>query len=598
MPKPALPLPLPALLLLALLPSVARALPPVLEPLAAPRHVAQWERFEASVRITPEPANPFDPAEADLRAVFEAPDGRRFEAIGFWYQGFARALVGGREQLEPVGEPHWRVRFTPDRPGEWRWHWTLRTPDGTAASETARFAVRATQHPGFLRPSPRDPRYLAFDDGTPFFAVGENTGWYDARGSFAYDAWFGRLAAEGANYGRLWMPSWAFGIEWNDTGLGQYRERLGRAWQLDTVLEAAEREGIYVMLSLLNHGAFSTFANTEWEANPYNAENGGPLDFTVQVFTNPEARALLERRFRYVVARWGWSTHLLAWELWNEVDLVSVVYVAPDVTRWHRELAELLRALDPHDHLITSSHAQRTLHRGVWNQGGLDFTQIHFYADSFPPQRNLARNVIDWTGERFAATGRPVLFGELGVDSRGPAETRAADPEGIGIHDGLWAGVVSGGIGTAMSWWWDNLIDLEPERYYPMFGALARFVRGVAFDREGFVPADAAVTGAARPVVAFGLAGERNVLVWLKDDAFQWYAPQSALVAGATLELRGVEGAWCARFYDTWAGAWGPQLPVRAHGGRLVLAVPDFAGDAALRLSRGCGETQAPAAWR
>src|SRR5512145_393916 len=170
MPRPAPPPLLLALLLL--LPSAARALPPSLEALPAPRHVAQWGRFEASARVAPEPANPFDPAEADLRAVFEAPDGRRFEAIGFWYQGFERALVGGSERLVPVGEPHWRVRFTPDRPGEWRWHWTLRTPDGSAASETARFAVGATQRPGFLRRSARDPRYLAFDDGTPFFAVG------------------------------------------------------------------------------------------------------------------------------------------------------------------------------------------------------------------------------------------------------------------------------------------------------------------------------------------------------------------------------------------------------------------------------------------
>jgi hypothetical protein len=574
--------------LLLALPSAAGALPPRLELLVAPRHVAQWARFEAAAQVTPAPANPFDPAEVDLRAVFEAPDGRRSEAIGFWYQGFARALVGGREVLEPVGEPHWRVRFTPDRPGEWRWHWQLTTPAGRAESPAERFSVAASRRPGFLRRSAHDARYLAFDDGTPFFAVGENTGWYDARGSFAYDVWFGRLAEQGANYGRLWMPSWAFGIEWSDTGLGQYRERLGRAWQLDTVLEAAEREGIYVMLSLLNHGAFSTFANSEWDQNPYYSENGGPLDFTHEVFTNQAARALLERRFRYVVARFGWSTQLLAWELWNEVDLVSLRYAAMDVTRWHREQVEALRALDPHDHLITTSHALRTNHRGVWNQSGIDFTQIHFYADGFPPQRNLARNVTSWTAERFAETGRPVLFGELGVDSRGPAETRAADPEGIGIHDGLWAGVVSGGIGTAMSWWWDNLIDPEPERYYPMFGAVARFVAGVAFDREGFAPLDAAVTGAVRPVIAYGLAGKRTGLVWLKDDAFQWFAPESALVAGATLELSGIEGAWCARFYDTWRGSFGPRTPVVARGGRLVLAVPDFSGDLALRLSRGC----------
>jgi hypothetical protein len=591
MPRPAPP---PLLLALLLLPSAARSLPPALEALEAPRHVAQWARFEAKARVTPEPANPFDPGEADLRAVLEAPDGRRFEAIGFFYQGFERALVNGREVLTPVGEPHWRVRFTPDRPGEWRWHWRLRTPEGSIETPTERFAVGASRRPGFLRRSARDARYLAFDDGTPFFAVGENTGWYDARGSFAYDVWFGRLAAEGANYARLWMPSWAFGIEWSDTGLGQYRERLGRAWQLDTVLEAAERAGIYLMLSLLNHGAFSTFVNSEWDANPYNAENGGPLAFSHEVFTNEAARTLLERRFRYVVARLGWSTHLLAWELWNEVDLVSIRYPAADVTRWHQALVGVLRALDPHQHLITTSHSQRALHPGVWNQSGIDFTQIHFYADSLPPELDIAHNVTAWTAERLAATGRPVLFGELGVDSRGPAETRAADPQGIAIHDGLWAGVVSGGIGTAMSWWWDNLIDLEPERYYPMFGAVARFVRGVAFDREGMAKLDASVVGAARPVVPYGLAGERTWLVWLKDDAFQWFAPDSAPVAGAWLELSGIEGAWCARFYDTWRGAWGPRIPVRARGGRLALAVPDFTGDVALRLRRGCGVAEPP----
>src|SRR5574342_1372857 len=128
-------------LLLALiftLPAAARALPPTLEAQGAPRHGAQWARFEARVGVTPEPANPFDPAEADLRAVFEAPDGRRFEAIGFWYQAYRRALVDGREQLTPEGAPHWRVRFTPDLPGEWPWHWTLHTPEGDAETATER----------------------------------------------------------------------------------------------------------------------------------------------------------------------------------------------------------------------------------------------------------------------------------------------------------------------------------------------------------------------------------------------------------------------------------------------------------------------------
>jgi hypothetical protein len=179
-----------------------------------------------------------------------------------------------------------------------------------------------------------------------------------------------------------------------------------------------------------------------------------------------------------------------------------------------------------------------------------------------------------------------VLFAELGVDSRGPAETRAADPDGIGVHDGLFAGIVSGGYGTAMTWWWDNLIELEPERYYPMFGAAARFAEGVRFDRERFAPVAGAAEGSARPLALYGLQGRRTVLVWLKDDAHQWYAPDPVAIAGASLRLDGLpRGRWCGSWFDTWAGA--DTASVRVRGGKPVtLAVPTFTGDLALRLRR------------
>jgi hypothetical protein len=224
------------------------------------------------------------------------------------------------------------------------------------------------------------------------------------------------------------------------------------------VFEAAEREGIYVMLSLLNHGAFSTFVNSEWDANPYNAENGGPLTLSHEFFTDANARALFQRRLRYVVARFGWSTQLLAWELWNEVDLVSVRYPRAEVAAWHREMAATLRSLDPHGHLITSSHAQRSNHPTVWNDGGLDFTQIHFCADGFPPQRNIARNVTAWTatlgGDRAARAVR-----RAGREFGSPAETRAAAPS-IGSTTGSGRRRVRRHR-HRHDWWWDNLIGLE-----------------------------------------------------------------------------------------------------------------------------------------
>ena len=547
-----------------------------------PSSLAEWSRFEAAWTPDVAPANPFDPDEIDVRAEFVSPGGKTVEVIGFWFQDYARSLVANRERLTAVGEPSFRVRFTATQPGRWRWRWVIRAGGTTSVLPFAELRVTPAKDRGFLRASKRDPRQLAFDDGSPYFAVGENTGWYDARGSYAYDDWFGELSAQGANFGRIWMSSWTFGIEWDDTGLGDYTRRLDRAWQLDRVLEEAERTDIHVMISFLNHGAFSSFFNPAWANNPYNAALGGPLARPADFFTSAEAKKLFERRLRYMIARWGFSTHVHSWELWNEVDLTDGYRSAP-VTAWHAHMAALIRALDPNDHLITTSHAflDDPL---VYTDGGLDYTQLHFYGNIyFPTYANLPKMVVDRTMARVVSTGRPVLFGEIGVDSRGPNETRAVDPEGVGVHDGLWAGVFSGGIGTAMTWWWDNLIDVEPERYYPMFGAVARFVDGIRWDRERFRPAGATVTSSSRPVTAYGLRGRSRLLLWLKDDAYQWHSPGAVEIADATLR---VDRRWCGQWYDPWAGVWLERVKLDG-----AIPVPPFSRDIALLAAR-CPATE------
>jgi len=564
---------------------------PTLTAAEAPRAVARYGRFEARADLAPVPANPFDPAQADVQAVFVDPRGEEHRAIAFWYQAHERALVDGHEVLTPVGEPHFRVRFTPSLPGRWRWWWEASTPDGRVQTEARRLEVRPSRAPGFLRRSERDERYLAFDDGSSYFAVGENLGWYDVRGTYAYDAWLDALAAQGATYVRLWMPSWAMGIEWSEGPLGDYSSRLDRASQLDTVLEAAEARGIQVMLTLQNHGPFSTSANSQWAENPYNEANGGPLATAAEFWTNPTARNLFKRRLRYVVARWGYSTALLAWELWNEADLADG-YQTEACLAWHREMADYLRSIDPQEHLVTTSFAVFVFDPRVWREAGLDLTQLHFYSvtDTTNLGPNLAQDVAIFTSDRFDVAPLPVLFAELGVDARGPAETVDADPEGIGVHDGLFAGAVSGGIGTAMPWWWDNVIDVEPERYYPMFGAVARFVDGVRFDRERFAELEGASTSAARPLVTYGLQGPRRALVWVKDDAFQWYAPAPAQVADGVLQLDALApGTWCGRWYDTWEGRFLDRVRFVARRGRPSdLSIPPFERDLGLRLKR-CG---------
>lgn len=320
-----------------------------------------WERFEATLDVPVTGDNPFDSAQADLTGEFVSPSGETYSVSGFASRDYERELVDGTEKLTPAGDLRWTLRFTPTEAGEWRWRWSMTTPAGTQAGDWQSFDVSAAKHDrhGFLRVSPDDSRYLRFDDGAPYFAVGENLAWYDQRGTFAYDDWLSKLAAQGVNYVRLWMPSWAFGLEWTDPNtLGNYAERLDRAWQLDYVLEQAERHGIYVMLSIQNHGAFSLATNSEWDGSPYNAANGGPLARPVEFFTNDEAKTLFKRRLRYIVARWGYSPSVLAWELWNEVDNTELPETDA-VVAWHQEMAQELRALDPYAHLIAPASSGR-----------------------------------------------------------------------------------------------------------------------------------------------------------------------------------------------------------------------------------------------
>ncbi|MCZ6782904.1 MAG: cellulase family glycosylhydrolase, partial [Proteobacteria bacterium] len=515
---------------------------------------------------------------------FMDPDGAVHTMPGYITRDYDRSLVGGFEKLAVRNGLHWKVRFTPDRPGTWHWRW-IATLNGDAAATPWRELEVDPPSPdrhGFLRVSDDDPRYLEFDDDSPYFAVGENLSWYDGRGTFAYDDWLAKLADRGVNYVRLWMPSWAFGIEWG--GLGDYRNRLDRAWQLDRVLEAAEAHGIYVMLCIQNHGPFSLGTNSQWADNPYNAANGGPLAAPTEFFTNPEARALFKRRLRYVVARWGGSTHLLAWELWNEVNLVANT-ADPDVLAWHTEMADELRRLDPHDHPITTS-TSASQGEQLWQLPAIEITQTHAYAWPFFYDFG---EFLPLLMQSARVPGKPTLLSEYGTDFRGPAETLAGDPESIGFHDGLWAGVMAGAFGTGMTWWWDNVVD--PEDLYSHFGAVSAFVEGVAFHREGFVRATPVAEAAGRNLLAHALLGTTVHLVWLKNTDHQWFpeggSGDPVPVEGARITLEGIaDGEWSVRWIDTLTGedVAGQVDRAAAANGALELAAPAFVGDLALRL--------------
>lgn len=433
------------------------------------REVPRYGRVELTVDLHGSYANPFDPTEIELNGLVTTPAGRRIIVPGFYSQDYSRSLQGDQEQLTPQGRPGWRLRICASEVGTYRVIAVARGRSGEqAAAAPVEFTALASRDPGFVRRSGRSRSYFQFDSGAPYVPIGANICWGNGPGTFSYDRWLARYSGANCTYGRLWLgPTWtSFGVD--RQGLGKID--LANAWRLDYVLNLAEKDGLYLMLCLDSYNELryaKDGASPFWEQTPHNAANGGPLQQPGEFWTNPEMDRLYRNRLRYLVARYGASTHVLAWEFWNEVDIVSpAAWDEEQVRAWHSRMGRYLHGLDPYAHLVTTSFSSSAGKPSIDRLPELDFVQTHTYG---------AR---DMTGEIVACQrgkspyDKPHYVGECGLGGN-----EGIDREGVNLHNVLWSGFFSGGAGTGMLWWWDSHID--PNNLYSHFAPVSKFMKGI-----------------------------------------------------------------------------------------------------------------------
>lgn len=500
-----------------------------------------WQRLEFSVTNVPSVANPFDPDAMALNATFTLPSGQRMVVPGFWYQGYQRSLSGGRELDTPIGSPGWRVRFNPPQPGNYAISIGVTTnhqPWGGPAN--ASFTVPASPPPGrsgYVGIGP-GRQYFQTGDGQALRLIGENVCWYD-NGTFDYDTWFSSMQNSGENYARIWMCPWAFGIEDTPTSLANYS--LQAAWQLDYVLQQAEQRGIYLLLSLDYHGMFVTQpdpfwgGNNYWPQNPYNLTNGGPCTTANDFFTNSTAMKLYQKRLRYLIGRYGYSQNLLAWEFFNEIDNDYGFLNSTNVAGWHAIMGSWLHTNDVFGHLVTTSLTGGSNRPEIWGLPQLDFAAYHSYNEPGPATR------LATVAQQFLqAYGKPVMVGEFGTSAAG--WNRTNDPYLRGFRQGLWGGALGGSVGTAMSWWWQNL---QSDDVYPVLSALGSILDRTAWGSGTWSSINFQTTGAPPGTVGNPLSGGQPVSVqlplnsgWgtLTPGKLAVPGPQAAYFSANTLE--------------------------------------------------------------
>jgi hypothetical protein len=499
---------------------------------------AAYPRLEVAFELPNLTGNPFDYRDNDVQVTFAGPDGASFTAPAFFDGGAT-----------------WRARHTPDRPGRWRVNGVSLNGKEIALRFEPLPEVSGPATPGFVRIDPADPKRFVTSDGAPYLPLGHNIAWGDRQGDVPW--YLKQLGAAGGNWSRIWMNHWdGKNLDWprGNGPLGTLNLGCARKW--DGIVAAAEAAGVHFQMTLQHHGQVSTRVNPNWPDHPWNQARGGWLARAEDFFTDPQAIALTKAKYRYIIARYGYSPSVMAWELFNEVQYADAWGRNRESVRtWHHDMAAFIRSQDPWHHLITTSS---DLDPGLYQ--GLDYYQPHHYPSDL---------LSAIAGQAEMKTDRPLFIGEMGIGGD------LSKDDGRQWHQILWGSLLSPMAGAAQYWAWDTVAR---NKLWPQLAGASAFVKasGLASLKPGPAPAVEITTAASGPL-SFGPGGG-----WGPGGQREFTVKANGAVAGAGqmpayLQGRGHQDLFQGpTFKATWpaAGTFAVSLSqIAKSGAHLVVTV-------------------------
>lgn len=470
-----------------------------------------WISFGLLVLV----ARPAAVAVEPVQFVFRLPpDAENPFARDLWADVLTPSQKILRLPVFVFGNGLFAVRARPSEIGDYRLS-TVIERDGnrsiplpvTAQGQVRQTVKRAAPLPQVMGYRGSPSRFL-FGNSTPFTPIGANIPWATGdRLKFHLRA-LSEFNAQGLNWMRIWMTHWGgLNLDWlpPDQGAAPARGtldlRVADDW--DKIVSAAEEQGVYLQIVLQHHGQYSTTVNSNWKEHPWNKANrGGFLAKPDDFFSATEALALTALKYRYIVARWGYSPAVLAWELFNEVHWTDPINLGHDdtvVAQWHTAMATYLRQVDKYHHLVTTS--TENLRSPIYAK--IDFYQPHLYA------ANMLAGVREFAVDP-RKLDRPIFYGEFGDDHMelSPAQKES----GVAIVPPVWASLMGEGRYPAQPWLGEQL--LQRGRLGEL-GAVARFLQATRLGEREELSAFSPMVECATQVPLTLAAGQ----VWQRRPA-------------------------------------------------------------------------------
>lgn len=384
-----------------------------------------------------------------------------------------------------------------------------------------------------------------------------------------------RIADQGGNLVRMMYKPYSYDIEWEHLGIyDNYQERpiqngltVAQAitagfsftggitnpsrykgtsrqavmWEFDRLLDMAKKNNTYIQLCVeTEENGFNTDQGGSWTKSPYFISALGPSPdphSLIQFFTDPNAKAAYKKKLRYMIARYGYSSNIADFELFNEYHFLQKdmgggnaidVYFKP----WLDEMMTYIKGpsgLNHRDHLFTASYQDGNGGDQVGDLPGLDFLSTHPYTWNLDVSFFAAYNDVKFYRNRHK---KPCQAGEMGIQADwGCFNTMFPEFMTPTIHSLLWSTTFISGVTSGLDMWGHIGLDIDPatpthpcgDGIIPHFKPLQAFIKNIEFDQDNYVP----MYFKSEPVEAFYLIDNdghnaANALGYVRNRTFWW----------------------------------------------------------------------------
>ena len=487
--------------------------------------VIQYQKLEVDIDISNlQPAeialisskNPFDKQAIYLEILISKPDNSVDEINGFYFEDFTINFDNNyhhplfphlpHEFLTSNNSAVWKFRYTPVMVGNYTYTVTFKVP-GDPDIELTNGAFSTTTNTNSKKSFIElvDNQYFAHENGAGYNPIGLNIPTYpewesNCPKSSYYDLLFTRLSENGGNFARIWI-NWAgsmmlMGFHDNVLYYDEFSQK--DSYVLDKVIEYAEEYGIKLQVCLFVANNFSTNPNDPWPTfwegyNAYSSSLGGPCNEPIEFFSNASAIDNQKNYLSYCINRWGYSTSILSWELFNEVDGIPGINRESPIHQqllknWHEQMYNFLKQNDVTERPITTSVLGSDIAAGLEQQifSVLDYVNIHRYIDTWGEPGQTAKAI--WRSSIHShktILEKPVLLGE-GQSFGEESGFIQYDPNAFNFHSELWSTGLMGCLGPVNYWVGHDFLDRSTtnnlaNEYMKQFKAFSSFYNEIPY---------------------------------------------------------------------------------------------------------------------